>query len=655
MSLQVWLPLNGDLKNQGLGNISFSATTATWDASGKIGRALSTLNSNIIGNCSALNGISTFSLAFWCFPKTNSSISTNWCNIIALGSKSADNSTSAEFRFESSYVNNYILSHHNNTGEPIGGGTSTLVSERDKWYHIVVVANNETHTIRYYVNGIQLTASSFLKTHNGGHLDGTIKLANENVDPDCLINDVRIYDHALSSKEIEEIAKGLVLHYKLDDISNDSLSSSLRNLIWNGNANQGGLKWTTWGTATNRGIEDINGKRWFHHVSDDTGSKYGGFNQDGTGEAIKPNTYYTISATMYASASTQMRFWFHMRSTDGGANITQMAKTFNITTTPMTYSYTFNSGSNATYNINRFNCMIGSINNTSANDVYVTDIIMVEGQLISQYTPNPNDSAYNALGRGSSIIYDSSGYNRNGSLLSAPYISSDTAHYFTSMVFDGTDDGILISNQNLAPVLNNICSISFWIKSNGENGARSIYLSSYTGNPFWCIEKSAGNKFRYDWNASPDLYSSGNNIIDGVWNHICFVRENPTSAKFYLNGILDTTWTNTCNSLTNLVDIWRIGRDTRSGDGTPYKGNMSDFRIYATALTEEQVLELYHTSGTIDHEGNFYAREFDENDNLNLTKTGIFGASNIYDNDELTKASILKTDKQVQGNTLYEY
>jgi hypothetical protein len=40
---------------------------------------------------------------------------------------------------------------------------------------------------------------------------------------------------------------------------------------------------------------------------------------------------------------------------------------------------------------------------------------------------------------------------------------------------------------------------------------------------------------------------------------------------------------------------------------------MSDFRIYATALTDKQIKELYDTSATIDNLGNVYARELNEN------------------------------------------
>ena len=40
--------------------------------------------------------------------------------------------------------------------------------------------------------------------------------------------------------------------------------------------------------------------------------------------------------------------------------------------------------------------------------------------------------------------------------------------------------------------------------------------------------------------------------------------------------------------------------------------SISDFRIYATALSEEDILELYHTSATIDNKGNIYARELVE-------------------------------------------
>jgi hypothetical protein len=35
---------------------------------------------------------------------------------------------------------------------------------------------------------------------------------------ECDINDVRIYDHALSQAEVKELSKALVVHYTFDDI-----------------------------------------------------------------------------------------------------------------------------------------------------------------------------------------------------------------------------------------------------------------------------------------------------------------------------------------------------------------------------------------------------------------------------------------------------
>lgn len=39
---------------------------------------------------------------------------------------------------------------------------------------------------------------------------------------------------------------------------------------------------------------------------------------------------------------------------------------------------------------------------------------------------------------------------------------------------------------------------------------------------------------------------------------------------------------------------------------------MSDFRIYATALSAEDIAELYHTAASVDNHGNIYAGELKE-------------------------------------------
>ena len=609
MSLQVWLPLNGDLHNQGLMPITFSTTTVNWNAAGKIGQAFSTLNSNVIGTCPNLNGVTTFSLTFWCFPKTNSSITTNWCNIIALGSKSADNSTSAEFRFESSYGNTYILSHHNNSGDPIGGGTASLVSERDKWYHVAVVVNNESHTIRYYVNGVQLTTSGFLKTHNGGHLDGTIKLANENVDPDCLLNDVRIYDHALSAKEIEEIAKGLVLHYKLDDIYSESTTNlittidGLSNTCYNGAINK-----YNYGTNTDMykttGI--FQGKFCTKVYMGTAGNNaypyvyFDPFNAKGTEiQTLSFDYYPTIQNTLIPySYNGSYNFSYTSNGISGSAtNVSQIIIPVNIgqwnhiTITAQKYDTT-NTSRGVGY------VRIGSAAHTSTTtDYWLFANVQVEAK--------DHATGYTGVGgnRVATTIYDSSGYSNNGTIIGSLEVSTPSPRYSCATKFDGNTSCIKIPYNEINP--DRIFTVNLWFHKDAL-GSKN-YETLFGGPSGFEMDTRAGAS------TTLSLYMAsvrGGNTFSpfnlNEWYMVTMVR-NGTNEMYYINGELKKT----IEAKSMPSGQYRIGA-WASDTGQNYYGDISDFRIYATALTETQIKELYNTSMSIDNMGNIHARELVE-------------------------------------------
>lgn len=610
MSLQVWLPLNGDLHNQGLMPITFSTTTVNWNAAGKIGQAFSTLNSNVIGTCPNLNGVTTFSLTFWCFPKTNSSITTNWCNIIALGSKSADNSTSAEFRFESSYGNTYILSHHNNSGDPIGGGTASLVSERDKWYHVAVVVNNESHTIRYYVNGVQLTTSGFLKTHNGGHLDGTIKLANENVDPDCLLNDVRIYDHALSEKEIEEIAKGLVLHYKLDNnyTANENLMPNhLEMGLGSANPSTG-----TWRLAGSSSMT----KSRVQILDSPEGPCYGFQNEgiqtpnDGSCYGIdsfplEGNSIYTISMWARIISGTEGYAGYNIyNSTDKGGSHSSTQKNYRVTQLPSNGDwikcwYTFTTNSNNTRNI-----YIG----------IVTGETSVTTQMCCVHIEKVDATTY-------TTIYDCSGYNNNGTLSNGmTNILYNTPRYNTSLCLSKKK---ISANTGFPTGTNPDFTIVFWTRlysdityvSYGDlvgmndiaEGANSPFRLELCGTPpsnnlMWFRGPSgqASGGFNMNSNSSSGWFSKG------VWHQIALTGNGATKQYLcYLDGAQ-------CGAYNGSNNTWTPNGKIYFGDTVEATADFSDCRVYATVLTAEQIKELYNTSMSIDDKGNIHARELVE-------------------------------------------
>ena len=89
----------------------------------------------------------------------------------------------------------------------------------------------------------------------------------------------------------------------------------------------------------------------------------------------------------------------------------------------------------------------------------------------------------------------------------------------------------------------------------------------------------------------------------GQWYMVTMVRDG-TNELYYVNGELKKT----IEAKAMPTGTYRLGA-WNSNTGQNYFGEMSDFRIYATALSAEDIKELYNTSKLVDSQGNKLARE----------------------------------------------
>ena len=106
--------------------------------------------------------------------------------------------------------------------------------------------------------------------------------------------------------------------------------------------------------------------------------------------------------------------------------------------------------------------------------------------------------------------------------------------------------------------------------------------------------------YAYSWGKGNITYTLNE------WHQLAMV-DTTTETRWYLDGELAFT-----GSAANIpIGNYFIGSWSTS-TGQNFKGKVSDFRIYATALSADDIKELYQSSGSIDKNGNCYAYEFKE-------------------------------------------
>ena len=243
MALKVWLPLNGNLDNQGLSNLSFineNVSNLVVDNNGKIGKCYSRPTKQTTGRIisdKTINLDNDFTMCCW------ANVSDGIASANGLVSNH-DHSSNTGVGINVKYISSTDFRISWSTGTGTGRtyesyyGTTNI---KDTWHHLALTYDKTAKQLLLYVDGVvEYTLNNYLNASKEDYImlfEWSTNYNQTNYRPAAKLNDVRIYDECLSPKQIQEISKGLVAHYKLDGNFNN------RNLIINGYGELGTMGW----------------------------------------------------------------------------------------------------------------------------------------------------------------------------------------------------------------------------------------------------------------------------------------------------------------------------------------------------------------------------------------------------------------------------
>ena len=156
--------------------------------------------------------------------------------------------------------------------------------------------------------------------------------------------------------------------------------------------------------------------------------------------------------------------------------------------------------------------------------------------------------------------------------------------------FDGSDDFISLADVGqYFTGQDKPFSICFWFRTLSSS-KRGIFFGNFSlpncGLGF-NVEVTSANQLRFYWGGSPDYYVTS--VTTGLWTHVVFMYTG-TRVLIYQNGV-QLRSDSVVLRANNATGLFYIGRDSRTGD-TAFHGQMSDFRIYDHALSNQEIYEL---------------------------------------------------------------
>ena len=616
MGLIAWYPLNGTGESKGLITNKFSIGASEYGDGGKIGKYY--LTSNKIKGTGTISGIENFkqvSIAFWF--KKNKIKTTAWQDFMKFYAYYDDGSKQAggEFRLEQHtssdktqvyadwFCSTTSTSYPSYTGAAVYSNSPQITDLG--WHHTVLMLDFVNHKCTSYFDGI-LNKIMDINT-NAKYITGGLYIGDADIDAG--ICDLRLYDNLLSVQEIKDLNNCLILHYPLNSgYGNENL------LV---NTYEG-----YYGNGTVLTDETYNGFK-IRYLKYEGTSYQDCINKN---SIISPtaNTYYTVSFWAKGNCGIS-NFFFPSTCASGissdGHTTTSVDGNCYINLTPewKRYWITWKTRSDVS---GTKNIVVGRIQNKGTGaECYIAGLKFEEGDKNSIWSPNQADDLYSQLGYDSTTVYDTSGFKNNAEKINTPIYTSDTALYDSCINFNQSG---YLKNTSLNLYANEL-TICFWVKIPSLISSQHFLLGSFNnwtsnGVAMWRDKGSTeSEKASYTIILKSTEESSylSNFFIDNIptnsWFFISLVYDG-TTVKFYANGILNkqTTYGNNGQIYNPVLYLGTslFGNISTETD----EASMSDFRIYSTALSAEDIKQLYESRARIDKNGNVYCNQFIDND-----------------------------------------
>ena len=618
--LRVWLPLTGDLHNQGLSNVEVANTGAVVNNNGKMGKCyqFGTGTSYLELPASCMTSFTECSVAFWIKILSWNS---NYCTFFQAG-KNGFSWTDYIFGFLRNNNGSTVCFTIGNGSSASNASYLTSALELNTWYHITLTYKNGKCSI--YLNG-ELDHEYSTTIVPAFDKITRIRLGNSNgsgYQTNCLMNDVRIYDHCLSLLEIKKISQGLVLHYPLSD----KWIESTTNLI----TTEDCLSSTCFNRATNKygygTTSDI-----YKTVTTFDGRKgtkvYMGTNGNNcypcvyisnmyTSDGTNSPAYKTLSFDYYTTISTSITPYklgsgngtaTYIVTNKNGRKTGMGTNSVSIPVVPNTWNHieiTFHGTTAA-------DSQWGYIQN---QPTHISDTSNFWFFANMQLETKDHATGYAKYGttRDENTIYDCSGFGNNGTKIGDIAWDNDSSRYSGSYKFDGAS---YIKNINF-PYTLGVWSVSLWYCFDTIPTGYQGFICLSKGNGADSNEKMAimPNK-NYIWYKFENQSGQHNiTMTTNKWTHLAITCDG-VNGKVYINGVLSYTSssiTSIYSDCTDLVIGARSNADNATSAAIFLNGNMSDVRFYATALSADDILDLYRLGGSIDSTGTFHTYEYVE-------------------------------------------